>query len=312
MEDLVRARLAEVPAFGPKAEIGQIVRMAGMTNQNFKVTIDGRDYVLRIPGQGTEEYIDRKADEQAARVTAAVGVGAPLVHYDQASGMQVTAFIENSTPMDPEIFRDPKAIRLAAAAFRRLHGCGTPFLGRFDNFEKMEEYLTVLRRRDARLPDGYLAAQEEADVVRRALAEADIALAPCHNDPAPENLVYTGDRVYILDWEFAGNNDPMWDLADLSVETEFSEEQDAILLEAYCGGSPSDAMRARMVIYKAMAFLLWTLWGVLQEVNENPAPAYHFASYWDYAMDRFTRCQAIMGRADFERHLDAVRRGSSS
>ena len=311
MEDVVCARLAEVPAFGSKAEIGQIVRMAGMTNQNFKVTVDGRAYVLRIAGQGTEEYIDREVDEQAARVAARIGVGAPLVYYDQKSGVQVTEFIENSTPMDPEIFRDPEAIRLAADAFRRLHGCGTPFLGRFSNFERMEEYLGVLRRRAARLPDGYIAAQKEADVVRQALAQAEITLAPCHNDPAPENLVYTGDRVYILDWEFAGNNDPMWDLADLSVETDFSEQQDAILLEAYCGGPPSEAVRARLVIYKAMAFLLWTLWGVLQEVNENPAPAYHFASYWDYAMDRFTRCKAIMGRDDFGEILEALRRGAS-
>ena len=60
-----------------------------------------------------------------------------------------------------------------------------------------------------------------------------------------------------------------------------------------------------------MAFLLWTLWGLLQEVNENPAPAYDFASYRDYAMDRFTRCKAIMGREDFGTLLEAIRRGDA-
>ena len=306
MEDVVRATVADVPAFGPKADIGQIVRLASMTNQSFKVTIDGRNYVLRIAGQGTEEYIDREADEQAARVTAQIGVGAPLVYYDRESGIQVTEFIENSAPMDPEVLRDARAIKLAADAFRRLHTCGTPFLNRFSNFEKMGEYLDVLQRRDARLPNGYFEVKQEAEAVRQAFVKADIALAPCHNDPAPENLVYTGNRVYIVDWEFAGNNDPMWDLADLSVETDFSEEQDSILLEVYCAGPPPEAMAARLVINKAMAFLLWTLWGLLQEVNENPAPAYHFASYWDYAMDRFTRCKAIMGREDFGVLLEAL------
>ena len=101
MKDLVRAKVAEVPVFGPKAEVGQIVRMASMTNQSFKVAIDGRDYVLRIAGQGTEEYIDREADEHAARVTAKIGVGAPLVYYDRESGIQVTTFIDNSAPMTP-------------------------------------------------------------------------------------------------------------------------------------------------------------------------------------------------------------------
>ena len=311
VEDLVRAKVAEVPMFGPGAEVGRIVRLASMTNQSFKVAIDGRDYVLRIAGQGTEEYIDREADEHAARVTAQIGVGAPLVYYSRERGIQVTAFIENSAPMDAEVLSDPHALRLAADAFRRLHTCGTPFLGRFSNFEKMDEYLDVLRRHDSRLPDGYFETKREAEAVRKALADADVALAPCHNDPAPENLVYTGDRVYILDWEFCGNNDPMWDLADLSVEADFSDRQDAILLEAYCNGPPSKAMEARLVIYKAMAFLLWTLWGVLQEVNENQAPAYHFASYWDYAMDRFTRSKAIMGREDFGALLEAVRGGNA-
>ena len=311
VEELVRAKVAEVPAFGPGAEVGTIVRMASLTNQSFKVAIDGRDYIVRIAGQGTEEYIDREVEEHAARVTANAGVGAPLVYYDRNGGLQVTAFIENGAPMDADALSDPDALRRAADAFRRLHTCGTPFLGRFDNFEKMDEYLDVLRRHDARLPEGYVEAKQDAEAVRQALAEADIALTPCHNDPLPENLVYTGERVYLVDWEYAGNNDPMWDLADLSVETDFDERQDAILLEAYCGGAPSPGMAARLVIYKAMAFLLWTLWGLLQEVNENPAPAYDFASYRDYAMDRFTRCKAIMGREDFGALLEAVRLGDA-
>ena len=311
VEDLVRAKVAEVPAFGPKAEVGQVVRMASLTNESFKVSVDGKDYVLRIAGQGTEEYIDREVEEHAARVAAQIGVGAPLVHCDRKSGIQVTKFIENSSPMDADILGDPQALKLAASAFRMLHTCGASFLDRFDNFEKMDEYLHVLRRHDARLPDGYFEAKAEAEAVRQALTEANIALAPCHNDPLPENLVYTGERVYIVDWEYAGNNDPMWDLADLSVETDFNEQQDAILLDAYCGGAPSQGMAARLVIYKAMAFLLWTLWGLLQEVNKNPAPAYHFASYWEYAMDRFTRCKAIMGREDFGALLEAVRHGEA-
>ena len=311
VEDLVRAKVAKVPAFGPEAEVGPIVRMASLTNQSFKVAVDGRDYIVRIAGQGTEEYIDREVEEHAAQVTAQAGVGAPLVYYDREGSLQVTEFIENSAPMDADVLSDRLALERAADAFRRLHTCGTPFLARFDNFEKMDAYLDVLRRHDARLPEGYVEAKQDAEAVRQALAEAGIALAPCHNDPLPENLVYTGERVYLVDWEYAGNNDPMWDLADLSVETDFDEQQDAIMLEAYCGGAPSQGMAARLVIYKAMAFLLWTLWGLLQEVNKNPAPAYHFASYRDYAMDRFRRCKAIMGREDFGALLEAVRRGNA-
>ena len=204
VEDLVRAKVAEVPAFGPGAEVGPIVRMASLTNQSFRVAIDGRDYIVRIAGQGTEEYIDRDVEEHAAQVTARAGVGAPLVYYDREGGLQVTEFIENGAPMDADVLGDTVALERAADAFRRLHTCGTPFLARFDNFEKMDAYLDVLRRHDARLPEGYAEAKQDAEAVRQALAEANIALAPCHNDPLPENLVYPSRRTSHADASAVG------------------------------------------------------------------------------------------------------------
>ncbi|MDH3689855.1 MAG: phosphotransferase, partial [Gammaproteobacteria bacterium] len=203
--------------------------------------------------------------------------------------------------------QDMGAVRRAADAFKRLHTSGRQFLNRFDEKNVAQEYLDVLRQKNAPLPGGYEKVQKEADTIREALAANRPPLAPCHNDPAPENLVDTGKRVYILDWEFGGNNDPFWDLGDLSVETDFSEEQDRVLLQTYLGREPTEAEHGRMILQKSLVFLLWTLWGVLQEVNKNPRPAYHFASYWDYAMDRFTRCQEIMNRENFGDLMNAVK-----
>jgi len=286
--------------------------LAGMTNRNYLVTVEGARYVVRIPGAGTEHYVDRKADEEAGRLTSEIGVNAPLVWYESGSGAQITRFIEGSRAMNAEIFGDPKAIELAARAFHTLHNSGRKLRNDFDEKQVAKEYLDVLAEKKARLPDGYERVQKEADAIRAVLRDTAGQSVPCHNDPAPENLVYTGDRVYILDWEFAGNNDPYWDIADLSVETGFSEEQDRHFLEAYLGHAPTDADYGRVVCYKALAFLLWTLWGCLQEANRNPRPAYHFASYWDYAMDRFTRCQAIMNAPEFAGLLEAIRRQGSA
>lgn len=283
--------------------------LAGMTNRNYRVVVEGASYVARIPGEGTEEYVDRKADEQAARVTSELGVNAPLVHYDAQAGIQITRFIDDGITMSAELFKDPGAVRRAALSFKRLHGSGRTFLNRFDEKEIARSYLEILRSKDAPLPQGYDRVQREADAIRAALAASSAGLAPCHNDPAPENLVDTGKRVYILDREFGGNNDPFWDLGDLSVETDFSQEQDRILLEAYLGREPGPAEYGRVALQKSLVFLLWTLWGLLQEANRNPRPAYHFASYWDYAMDRFVRCQEIMNSDDFGTLLEAVRKG---
>lgn len=310
-QDQARSLASEVLTGGRLAPglIG-LEPLAGMTNRNYLVTVEGKRYVVRIPGAGTSDYIDRRADEQASRLTAEIGVGVPLVHYDAARGMQITEYIEGSRDMrSPGVLDAPEAIRRAARAFKRLHGCGRQFLNPFDEKTVAEEYLEILRAKGAALPEGYAQAQKDAETIRAVLNATCPARVPCHNDPAPENLLDDGARAYIIDWEFGGNNDPYWDLGDFSVEAGFTTEQDHTLLEAYCGRAPTEAETARLQLQKSLVFLLWTLWGVLQHVNKNPRPAYHFASYWDYAMHRFTHSQEITQRADFGRMLEAVRNG---
>jgi thiamine kinase-like enzyme len=77
--------------------------------------------------------------------------------------------------------------------------------------------------------------------------------------------------MVIIDFEYSGNNDPMWDLGDLSVEAEFDSEQDRTFMTTYFGGEPPAFDLGPMVLYKAMCDLLWTLWGVVQHANDNPA-----------------------------------------
>jgi thiamine kinase-like enzyme len=104
--------------------------------------------------------------------------------------------------------------------------------------------------------------------------------------------------MMVIDYEYSGNNDPMWDLGDLSVEGLFNEEQDAALLRAYFDGDAPASDVGRMVAYKAMCDLLWTLWGVLQHINNNPAE-----DFWAYAVGRFERCQELMSSPAYATHL---------
>ena len=110
--------------------------------------------------------------------------------------------------------------------------------------------------------------------------------------------------MWIVDWEYSGMNDPMWDLGDLSVEGQFDEVEDEEMVGAYFGGGPTPSERGRIVIYKAMCDLLWTLWGLIQLANKNPADDFRA-----YALNRFERCKKLMGTSDFVRHIEAVRRG---
>jgi thiamine kinase-like enzyme len=165
----------------------------------------------------------------------------------------------------------------------------------------LDNSLALLADLGAELPEGYNAVVAEADAVRRALAARDWPLAPCHCDPLCENFLDAGDRMWVVDWEYSGMNDPMWDLGDLSVEAGFAEGQDEELLKGYFGGAVAAQDRARMVIYKAMCDLLWTLWGLIQHANRNPAD-----DFWAYALNRFTRCKALMGTSAFAASLAAL------
>ncbi len=299
--ELVEARdtLVAIPAHA--GVDAPLLRLGGLTNRVYRAG----DLCLRIPGKGTEEYIDRGNEKVAAGEAAKAGVSPDVLYFDDATGVMVTRFLDGAATMSPEAFRErPGAPARAGAAFRRLHESGAVFPFRFELFAMIDGYLKFLATRDVTLPDGYHDVVREAETVRAALAAHPLPLAPCHCDPLCENFLDMGDRMWIVDWEYSGMNDPMWDLGDLSVEAGFDAAQDEEMIRAYFGGEPTAAERGRIAVYKAMCDLLWTLWGLIQHANANPAD-----DFWAYAVNRFERCKALMATPDFSRHVAAVARG---
>ncbi len=299
----VTAALARIPDLAG-LDSGSVAwtRLGGLTNLVYRLEAGGDTYVLRIPGEGTEDYIDRAVEAHNARVAAEAGVSAEVLFFDPADGLMLADFLEGTVTMTPESFRaTPGAPTRAAAALKQLHDCGQAFEFRFELFAMIDDYLGVLDRLGATLPDGYHGVVKEAGAVRRALDRNPATLKPCHCDPLCENFLDDGRRMWVVDWEYSGMNDPIWDLGDLSVEAGFEDRHDREMMAAYCGGEPPASIYGRMVIYKAMCDLLWTLWGLIQHVNDNPAE-----DFWAYSVNRFERCKALMATPDFARHLAAI------
>jgi thiamine kinase-like enzyme len=285
-------------------EAKEVERLGGLTNRVYRVVTDRNVYCLRIPGEGTEEYINRRHEARASREAARVGVGAPVVHFSDETGICVTEFLDGTT-MSPELFRTRKgAPARAGTALRRLHVSDAVFANRFELFAMVDDYMKLLDTRSATLPDGYREAMQAAESVRSALAANPLPLTACHCDPLCENFLDTGSRMWIVDWEYSGMNDPLWDLGDLSVEAQMSRDQEEEMLRSYFGGAPSPAERGRVIIYKAMCDFLWTLWGLIQHVNQNPAD-----DFWAYALNRFNRCQTLMASQEFRQAIADVTRG---
>ena len=305
MEKEVAAALGRIPLFeGIREQDMRAQRLGGLTNRNYRIDGPAGCFVLRLAGEGTAQYIDRTVEEHNARVAADAGVNAEILFFDSSDGTMLSRYVDGSVTMDPEKFNDHASVGRAARAFRKLHQCGSEFEGRFELFEQIDNYLGVAKKLAAAIPDGYDTVHTQADAVRRALSAHVLPSAPCHCDPLAENFLDTGERMVIIDFEYSGNNDPMWDLGDLSVEAEFDGEQDRIFMTTYFDGEPPAFDLGRMVLYKAMCDLLWTLWGVVQHANGNPAE-----DFWAYAVNRLDRCRRLMASDEFPRHVAAVQQG---
>ncbi len=293
--------IRRIAGYGQITDTAVIERLGGLSNRVYRVRAEGVDVVLRLPGEGSEAYIDRAAEAVNARAATAAGISPQVLHFG-ADGVMLTEYVPQSVTMSAAGFVGREgAVERAGRVLRQLHDRTAPFAARFDLFEMIDGYLAHLGKLGVEMPEGYADLVAEAGRIRARLDASPAALAPCHCDPLCENFLDTGDRMWIVDWEYAGNNDPAWDLGDLSVEGEFTDAMDERLLGAYYGRPPSAAEHGRMVVHKALSDTLWTLWGLIQHANGNPAD-----DFLAYAMVRLDRCRALMGTEAFARHLAAV------
>ncbi len=307
--DGLRSVLARVPLLKdvPLENVG-IERLSGaLTNVSYKVTTESGAYVLRLAGEGTSAYVDRTAEGHNARVAAAAGVNAEVLYFDATEGTMLTRFVEGVDMDGDDFSSDPWAPSRAALALKRAHGTGRVFKSRFNAFAMIDGYVELLHRLRMPLPEDYYEVGREAEAVRGVLEASPMPLAPCHNDPWPGNFLDTGTNIYIIDWEYSGMNDPLWDLGDLSVEAGFGPGQDQAMMETYYGRPAPAALYSRLALYKIMSDLHWSLWAMVQHANGNPADDFR-----TYAAARLERCRAQMGSAEFGRDLSAVGTSATS
>jgi thiamine kinase-like enzyme len=250
----------------------------GITNHNFKVAVDGQLFVLRIVGRDTEQLgIDRGVELEASRTAAALGIGPEVAAFIE--GCLVTRFLEGETgrPGTAE----------AGALLRRLHD-GPPIPGRFDSFRVVEAYAATA----GEAPPEYGRAKAVADRIET--RRAGVVPRPCHNDLLPANFVHDGERLRLVDWEYAGMGDPYFDLANFAVNNELDPDGESELLAAY-GGGDADAL----VLMRFMSDLREAMWGVVQRAISQLD--FDFAGY---AAQHFERLERTAAEPRFRRALD--------
>ncbi len=297
-----RRLLATIPGFSAgAAKSARIERLPGLTNRVYAVTLDEGRFVLRIPGDGTSAIIDRRAEETNARAAAEAGI-APEVLYFGADGLMLTRFIEGAEPLSPERLRgEPETLKRVGVALRRLHEDVPAFASRLGPFATIDAYKRVLVERGIRLTMRQQAVLAGADRLRDEIDASADTFASCHCDPTGRNLLDTGERVWLVDWEYSGMNDPWWDLSYCSFQAGLPDDADATLLAAYLDRAPTAREAARMAVMKVPVELMSALWALIQDLQGNQA-----ADFRAYAERVFEESAARMRAPEFAAAVAAL------
>jgi thiamine kinase-like enzyme len=258
----------------------------GITNRNFKIELDGQEFVLRIGGKDTELLgIDRAAEHAASCVAAELGLGPEVVAFVEPEGYLVTRYV------DGEVGKVD--VERAGAALRCLHD-GPTLPVRFDSFRVVEAYRATAHEHGVAVPSSYAHAKELADKIERRRSGAP--LRPCHNDLLSANFIDDGTRLWLVDWEYAGMGDPFFDLGNFAVNNELAEEGEHALLTAY-GSDDGDAL----VLMRFMSDFREAMWGIVQlAISELDF------DFGDYAEEHFARLARTAAEPRFLGALHAL------
>ena len=241
-----------------------IERLGGMTNHSYKIIRkDGQEYLARIPGEGTEEMIDRLDERKSTQLACELGIDSPLLYFSD-DGRKVMKFIHDPKPMNEEVMRRRENLLQAAKIFHKLHACGIDTGVRFEVFEMAGLYEKIIRDGNVELYPDYEEVKKTIMTIKQEVDQEEKApKVPCHNDSLMGNWVLDGNgKLYLIDWEYSGMNEAMWDLSCLSIEAAYSAKNDNDLLHAYFGRDASLKEKKRFAAAKLYVDYLWTLWGL--------------------------------------------------
>lgn len=301
LRDTLVAALHRVPDLAGR-ELELTPLSGGITNRNFLVTVAGsrERYVIRLAGNDTHLLgISREVEHAATVAAAGVGVGPEVTAFIRPEGYLVTRFIEGR-PVPAEAVHERTTLDRVARTLRRIHD-GPPIPGLFVPLRLVEAYRALAMARGVAIPTAFEPATAVARRIELALLTSPLEPRPCHNDLLAANFIDDGQRIRIVDWEYAGMGDPFFDLGNFSVNHGLAPEEDAALLAAY-DGVPLGDLRpdrlARLSLMRVVSDFREAMWAVLQQGISSLE--FDFVAY---ASEHFDRLLGNASGPRFERAL---------
>lgn len=296
--EFAKNKIDELAAvYFPNNKITDVKRLGGLTNFSFKVDFEnGESYVFRLPGEGTEELINRHDEKVSTTLACDLGIDSELIMFDDDNGIKIMKFVSNGETMNDEKLRKDKSIEEVADIFKKLHGSGVDTKIPFEVFDMANGYEKFIIANGVELYDDWDEIRSEVMTLKERVDKVGTTKAPCHNDSLCENWLHDAERMYLIDWEYAGMNDPYWDLADISIEAAYDKDMDDKLLKRYHDGEPTKDQMLRFEANKIYLDFLWTLWGKTR-VPFDGEPLE------EYARNRYERLKKNMHDITLETHI---------
>lgn len=269
-------------------DIDLLESAGGMTNKNYKVVLNGQSFIIRIAGNGTERFIDRISEKENSTLGQILGLDVETAYFDSETGSKISRFIEEAETLNPVTAAYPRNMRQTTDLLRKLHTSGLEFNNEFNVFYEIKKYESLANEMAANYYEGYYELRPLVLALESDLSRMGIEKVPCHIDTVPENFVKNGQkRMFLIDWEYSGMNDPVWDLADHSIECNFTASQERQLLENYYQTNDLPPyIELKMLAYKICSDFVWSVWTIFKESRGD--------DFGSYGRDRLERAAENM------------------
>jgi thiamine kinase-like enzyme len=271
----------------------------GLTNSNFKVEVGEIPYFVRVPGASTELLaVNRDNEYHNSRAAYQAGVGPKVLYHLPEYDVMVLEFLSGKT-MSKDSLNEAGMPTRMAQAIKKLNE-GPRFLLDFNMFRLTEYYLSLCKERDIKIPDGYLDRMTTVLRIEQAMNVNPLEAVPCNNDLLAENYIDDGKQLWLIDYEYSGNNDPTFELGNTCQEMQFNDGQINEICAAYFGDATADKV-ARMKLNMIMSDVGWGLWAAIQ----TKISTIDF-DFWGWAIERWGRAVDKMDSEEFGMWLKEV------
>ena len=232
----------------------------GMTNRSFTFECKGKKYIMRVPGEGTDQLIDRKKESEVYNAIKGKGICDNIVYINPKNGLKITEYINNPRECNPDNNND---LKKCMARLKQIHNMNLKVSHRFEVFKEIEKY-EKLRNRDSIYPD-YQTTKNNIKSLKTFINNHKEKDVLAHIDSVPDNFLFSKNEkgeedLHLIDWEYAGMQDPHIDIAMFCIYALYDRKRVDKLINLYFEGKCPDVTRMKIYCYIAVCGLLWSNW----------------------------------------------------